>query len=462
MEKNFNDFLNNKFPESSLDEWIARINKDLRSGDYDSLISHYPDGIDVQPAYTGEGLRTVNQDFRTEKYWGVIEEIAVESESQANRGALNALERGATGLLFYLQGNENLTKILTDIEIQYIRLRLVVQDNPDQLARQLNDLIAARSLNAGDLDIFINHDPLENLARTGNWFNSESGDFEILKALEQHAGAGINYRSINVNLFANAGATPAQQLGISLSMIYDTHLRLGAGNLSNYWVNFAIGSNYFMEIAKLRAFRRIWTQLVNELNVQATVPVIYAETAVRNKSIKDVYNNMIRTTAEAMASVIGGADEILVRSFDDTLGEPTEFGDRVARNQQHILQYESHLSEVQDMSAGSYFLERLTEELAEKGWEYFKTIEEQGGFIAAIQSSWLQSEIEASDREERAQYSGEEKFMVGVNKFTREDKDLARLLTRPMFSSANNKEHEVRPVFIKRLAEDFEQEFRNI
>ena len=461
MKKDFKSYLDGKFQSSSLQDWIEKINKDLRSGDYQSLIHHHPDNIDIQPAYTGENRTQVEQSFRQTRYWGVIEAILVEDVASANRKALTILERGTTGLIFYLNGDEDISQLLQNIEIQYIRLRLVVQNKPQSIAGQLSDLLSDRQLDPSNLDIFLNRDPLENLLRTGNWFSSEEEDFSNLAALSRHEEKGINYRSLNVNLFANAGATAVQQLAIALAMTYETHYRLQDETLGYYWVNFAIGSAYFTEIAKLRAFRRLWNKLAYELGGISRQPAIYAETGLRNKSIRDVYNNMIRSTTEAMAAVIGGADEIQVLSFDSTLGEPSPFGERVARNQQHVLQYEGHLSEVHDIASGAYFIENLTEEVATRAWELFVQIEEQGGFLATVRSGWLQKMVEQSAAEEQKAYAENHKLLVGVNKFTREDPDLSEMISRPMFSNGKQQETEVKILKIKRLAEAFEQDLQN-
>ncbi len=462
MDKNFNAFVTSQFSESSLQEWITKINQDLRKGDYHSLIHHKPDDIAIQPAYTGEGLEMSGQAFRSTKHWSVMEEVLVQEESKANREVLQALQNGANGLLLYLQGNEDLSIVLQNVDIQIIKLRLVVEVNPRKTAEALAELVKTRDLDISQLDIYINHDPLENLARTGDWFVSESEDFSHLNQLRKYEGLGVKYHALNANLFANAGATVIQQLGIALAMTHEMHVKLSDNRLANYWVNFGIGGDYFLEIAKLRAFRRVWEQLASELCADIKQPIIYAETSLRNKSIKDVHNNMIRTTAETMAAIVGGADEILVRSFDSTLGDPSDFGKRIARNQQHILQYESHLGKVTDISSGSYFIERLTEEVAAKAWQFFVSIEDNGGFIACMNSGWLQEQIELKAQAEQEAYDKERKVLIGVNKFTGDDKDLMKLLSQPMFTAKNHKPRAVRPIRVKRLAETFEKEFENV
>ena len=460
MEKEFNSFIEGMFPEHSLEDWIAKINKDLRSGDYQSLVHHKADGIAIQPAYTSEKSSEREQDFRTSKSWLIVEEILVQDEKSANRSALEALNRGSNCILFYLKGSEDIASLLEGIEIQYIGLRLVVEANPDSLVSQLQALILDKKLNRDDLDIIINRDPLENLARTGNWFKSEVEDFQVLESMMKDPGA-ISCLSLNTNLFANAGASPVQQLALSLSMAYETLHKVRLKNTASFWINFGVGSDYFLEIAKLRAFRSLWNQLSEEIGIDLTAVKVYAETLHRNKSIKDIHNNMIRSTSEAMAAIIGGADEVLIKSYDALLNESSEFGKRIARNQQHILQHESHLDEVRDIAKGSYFIETLTEEVATKAWDLFVELEEAGGFIEGLRSGKIQQMVASEAQREQSEFEEQKKLLVGVNKYAKEDNELKDRLSKTSYHLNGSTTTEVEPIKVTRLAEKLEKEVEN-
>lgn len=450
--------LTSDFTAPSKEQWLEKIKKDLRGKDFDSLISHTADGIEVQPAYTSADLKPAAQPFRENLKWDTVQEVLVEDAAQANKEARDHLNRGATAILFYMQGTEDLETLLEEIKIEFIRTHFVVAENAPGVAAKLGKLISDRGLKAMELVGSINYDPLENLARTGNWFKSEEEDFEDLKRLHENVPGLFKGLCLNVNLFGNAGATLSQQLGISLAMAYETQYRLNTASMKGFWVNFAIGSDYFGEIAKLRAFRRLWVLLEEELGYEKSQAALYCETALRNKTIKDAYNNMIRTTSESMAAVIGGASEVAVKGFNHSFEEPTAFGERIAKNQSSILKHESHLDAVKDMAQGSYFIEELTEKLAEKGWDFFKDIEAEGGYVEAMKKGWLQDKIEASAEAEQKTFDEQQKILIGANKYAKEDENLNEIIKQGMFYKETSKGTEVRPVKVRRLSEELEQD----
>ena len=325
------------------------------------------------------------------------------------------------------------------------------------LAENLKKLISKRGLKEVEIAGSINIDCLENLARTGHWNTDEDSDFENLGKLLHTVPANIKSLCVNANLFGNAGATLGQQIGIALSMVYEYVHHLQLASSEPFWINFAIGSDYFGEIAKLRAWRRVWSQFLSELDLPQSEAFIYAETTLRNKTIKDAYNNMVRTTSEGMAAAIGGANEISIKGFNHTFKEPDFFGERIAKNQQSILEYESHFREVADMAKGSYFIEELTEELAHKGWDFFKKIESKGGFIEALKEGWLQEEVEQSARHEQKAFDEKQKALIGANKYARADENLKEIIEHGMFSDSLKPTTDIKRIIPTRLSEKLEK-----
>lgn len=447
-----------EFKPTTKDEWLAKIEKDLKGKSLENLGRTSRDGIRIEPVYFAEDSQAQHQAQKEHPKWDAVQEILVLNEKEANAIALEHLNRGATSLLFYLMGNEDLSTLLKGIEIQYICLNLVTGSNPQGLARQLNALIAERGLEPAEIEGSLNFDPLENLARTGNWFENEQTDFKNLKASEELLQEGVRGICVNANLFANAGATEAQQLGIALAMSYEYIHRLELKSTRGFWVNLAVSSDYFIEIAKLRALRRLWQSLQGELGFSKQEVRLYAETAMRNKTISDRYNNMIRTTAEAMAAIIGGASEISVKGFDATYDEPSFFGERIAKNQQSILQHESRFQQVRDMASGSYFIEDLTEKIANKGWEFFKAIEAQGGYLESLKSGWLQERVHSAAAREQKAFDEGEKVLIGANKYRPEKEELKEFVKQPMFYSPPKKDTTVKPFELRRLSEKIEKE----
>jgi len=441
------------FKSSSLSEWLDKIEKDLKGKSVDSLQSQLEEGITVNPVYMRERLsNTEDLGVIHSKGWQVVQEILVLNEREDNKKILDYLNKGATSLLFYLKPEADLKVLLDGVLIEHVHINFVTEGNGMEVWEKLKSLIEERGLSPDDIKGSINIDCLENLARTGNWFKDEASDFDEIKKLTQAAPQNLKGIGINANLFANAGANHSQQLGIALSMAYEYIHRLQLSNTESFWFNFAVGSHYFGEIAKLRAFRKLWTSLQAELKLDQNKAHIYCENSQRNKSKLDKYNNLIRSTAETMAAVIGGCDELSIKplTVNDDNSETLE--SRISRNQQLVAQHEAHLNAVKDIAKGSYLIEDLTEKLARKGWEFFKEIEKQGGYLEALKKGWLQQKIEKVAQHEQNDFHDNNKVLIGVNKYRKDDeKDITpKPVDRP------NKDSVVKPVFAKRLAKELE------
>lgn len=447
-----------EFEPTSKQAWLHKIEQDLKGKSLKSLARTTRDGIEINPVYFNEDASPKAQPLKEHPKWDAVQEIFVTTEKEANALALDHLNRGATSLLFYLQGQENLNELLQEIQIEYICLNLVTANNPQKLAQQLNALIQERGLDPLEIEGSVNYDPLENLARTGNWFSNKTEDFKNLKETEALLREGIKGICVNANIFANAGATEAQQIGIALAMSYEYLHELELKSTRGFWLNLAVGADFFAEIAKLRALRRLWQKLQTELGLPTLELRLYAETALRNKTILDRYNNLIRTTSESMAAVIGGATEVSVKAFNFTFEAPTFFGERIAKNQQSILQHESHFQKVRDMAAGSYFLEDLTEKMAEKGWQFFKEIEANGGYINSLSSGWLQATVKTAAAKEQADFDAGHKVLVGANKYQNATDDLSNIVKQGLFWNAPKEDTAVEPFVTQRLSEEIEKQ----
>jgi len=406
-----------EFPPHSESDWQVKIEKDLKDKAFSDLLKSDSNGNTIRPLYTGEAQNLKDQPLKEHPKWDIVHEICVGSEKSANAEALNFLNRGATSLIFYLKGSENIKQLLDNIEIQFICLNLILESGLDEISQQLIALIKERDIDEAELEGTINFDPLENLARKGNWYQSEAEDFAQLKALQAKNFTGLRSICLNVNHAENAGANHSQQLGLALAMAYEYIHKLDIKSTRGFWVNFATGSDYFAEIAKIRAFRRLWQQLQSELGLAQQEVRIYAETSLRNKTKFDRHNNLIRSTAEAMAAIIGGATEVNVKEFDLSYQEPAFFSKRLSLNQLSILQHESQFHQVRDMARGAYFIENLTEDIAQKGWHYFKEIEAQGGYIAALASGFIQKSVSAQAETQQAAFNAGDLVLVGANKY---------------------------------------------
>lgn len=450
------------FPGRSLEEWLQKIEKDLKGKKtLEELSSSTPDGLKINPAYHRENTTPKTQPWKEQPKWHFTAEVTVSDAKTANQEALQALEKGATSLLFYLQGIEDLPTLLKGIQLEYICLNLVLPQNATAMAEQLSRYLQAENMSAAKLEGSFNFDPLENMARTGRAFSTLEADLEELRRLKKAIPTGLKPHAVNLAHFAHAGATLAQQLGLALALSYEYLHRLNLKSGDGFWLHLATGSDYFGEMAKYRALRRLWHQLLEEVGLPQAEVRISAETGWRNKSLLDPYNNMIRTTTEAMAAIISGASEVCVKPFDLLQPETSGFGRRIALNQQHILQHEAHLHYVRDIAQGSYFLEQHTEDLAEMGWQFFRAIEKEGGYVEALASGWLKQQIVRSAQAEQNRFDQGEKVLIGVNKYRKDDEPLPSLSAGQVKSKPAPTDTPYPALPVRRLAEDLELDLLN-
>ena len=448
------------FPPSTYQQWRDQTTKDLKGKPFEDLFNHSTDGILISPLYAEENRKHAlgEQPVSPQKGWVTIEEILVEDTAKANRIALDVLNKGANGILFYVFDEVDLEQLLDGILMEHITLHFVVEGNGLTVLKNWIELAQRKGISPESLRGTINTDPIEAVARTGNWRDSAGGDLVELQEIVDNSPHGIKSLCINNNLFANAGATHAQQLGLALAHINEYITRMGTDDVHRVWVNMAIGRRYFREIAKFRAMRRLWQFLLKQYGVKDQPLALYAETGIRNKTIYDPWVNMLRSTSEGMSAVIGGVDELLLRSYDATYRKVTALGYRVARNQQLVLAYESYFGAVKDVAAGSYYIEELTEELAEKGWEFFKHIEAMGGIIKALQSGYIQDIIEQSHGQEQELFNDGRIPLLGTNIYPNKNEKLKQEIENPLFAMLPSDGTTIRPVVPRRLAEEMEKE----
>ncbi len=441
------------FKPHTLADWRQKIEKDLKGKSVSSFHSQLEEDITIRPMYTKESWQPEQSlAVASKRGWQVVQEILVDNEKEDKKKALDYLNKGASALLFYLGPKPNLKTLLQDILIEHIHIHFVTEGNGIEVWNNLNKIIKERGLKYSQIRGSINIDCMENLSRSGNWFKDEVTDLEEIQKLTKATPEGLKSICVNSNLFANAGATLSQQLGITLSIAYEYIHRLELKSTNKFWFNFAIGSNYFGEISKLRAFRRLWQNLQVELNLIEDDVHIYCENCQRNKSKLDVYNNIIRTTSETMAAVIGGCDELSIKPLISSKDNSETLESRISRNQQLIAQYEAHLDAVSDIAQGSYFIENLTEELAQKSWKFFKAIEEQGGYVETLRKAWLQEKIEVSAEVEQKAFDENQKILIGANKYRKEEETI-----KPKSITAKSYRGKiVKPIIAKRLTEEME------
>jgi methylmalonyl-CoA mutase len=266
------------------------------------------------------------------------------------------------------------------------------------------------------------------LAYSGSFYGKAEFPVADIKKLIELAKDTKKFKLIGVEAahFQNAGATLVQELAYALSMGSEYLSQLADAGVKaeetakRIQFKFAIGSNYFMEIAKLRAARLLWANIVKAFAPQATdeaYMTIHGETADWNITVYDSYVNLLRSTTEAMSAAIAGVDSLTVQPFDSAYRTSDTFSERIARNQQIVLQDEAYFSKIVDPSAGSYFIENLTASIADSAWKLFLDIEDKGGYIAAMKGGFIQAQVEESAAKRLAAIASRKETLLGTNQY---------------------------------------------
>ena len=218
-----------------------------------------------------------------------------------------------------------------------------------------------------------------------------------------------------------------------------------------------IGSNYFFEIAKLRALRILWSKLIDVYNLDADC-FITAVPSRRNKTLYDYNVNMLRTTTECMSAILGGANTIYNTPYDHIYHKDNEFGERIARNQLLILQHESFLNQVSNPADGSYYIESITQQLAQKALDLFKIIEAGDGFLAQLKAHHIQKKIKESAQKEQDAYDAQNEILVGSNSYQDTTEQMSGSIELYPFLKKQPKKTIIEPIIERRLSEVWEQE----
>ncbi|MGZ3865106.1 MAG: methylmalonyl-CoA mutase family protein [Bacteroidia bacterium] len=399
-----------EFAPATAQDWKNQIVKDLKGGDFEKLVWHNPNGFNVQPFYTAES-RDNDQPLFTEANWDICEQITVKDEASANARALKALEGGASGLSFYIHKKINTGALLKNISLEHIYSQFFISNDALHVLDDLKDAYGKVNAHDGKVKCFVNIDPLSLLAYYGEWHDNEEKDLSVLKKLK--------HIPVNISLYQESGANQVSELAIGLAHTNEYFNYMNDQNLLSDKIlhfTFSVGSDFFGEIAKLRAFRKLVTLLQEQYKTDFKIH-FHAQTSQLNKSNLDSYTNMLRTTTEGMSAVMGGCNSLSVLPYNETFEEVNNFSARISRNQQHVFKEESYLNKVADAGAGSYYIESLTDELAERAWEEFKEIEGKGGFITCMKNNFIQERISEQADQLIKNFREEKIVLVGVNKF---------------------------------------------
>jgi methylmalonyl-CoA mutase len=476
-----------KFPPVSTEEWMNKIHSDLKGADFSKkLVWKTNEGFDVMPFYRDADIAdlwfrdTLPGEFpyvrgikKTDNSWLIRQDIRVEDYDEANKKALDILMRGVDSLGFIIVNPDsvntlNFKKLLDRIHPEAVELNFLSNGKAVEILDSLAEVLSERGLANTVLRGAVEADPLIRLLANGTLCIPPEKGFDYLAGLTSKAIQFPSFRTVHIRAshFGNAGADIVQELAFALSCGNEYMAQLTDRNFDPLQAagkirfSFGIGSNYFFEIAKLRAARLLWSVVLNGYINKGVVPgmEIHCTTSGWNKTAYDPYVNMLRTQTEAMAAVLGGTSSLTVEPFDISFRQPDAFSERIARNQQLILREETGFDKVTDPSAGSYYIEKLTEELADKAWKIFSEIEEEGGFLSAIRKGTLQERINSSASRRKKELAMRRTVLLGTNQYPRTGEKLSKNADfSVMFDHRAPAGTDVTPLTAFRGAEEYEK-----
>ncbi len=431
-----------QFPPISTAEWKAKVEADLKGAPFDKkLVWRTNEGFNVQPMYRLEDiedLATTNslpgeypylRGTRTDNNWLVRQEIIAETPAEANRIALDVLTKGVTSLGFKVQAPtaETVATLLNGIDTAKVEINFSCCLKK---ALPLAEALVAYVKENGTAETFkgsIDFNPFKKPLRKGATFAAD----ELVKMAGELLDAvkdvrGLRVLAVDSDMLSNAGAYIYQELGYALACGADwMSLLTEAGRNASEVAcrikfNMGVSSNFFMELAKFRASRMLWAQIVAQYKPECECAAkmrAHATTSRFNQTLYDAHVNLLRSQTESMSAALAGVDSITVTPFDAPFKTPDEFSERIARNQQHLLKEESHLDKVIDPAGGSYYVETLTVAIAKEAWKLFLDVEEKDGFLACCNDGEVQKAVRESAEKRHTDVAKRKEILLGTNQY---------------------------------------------
>ena len=471
-----------EFAAASLEDWARAAAKSAPGGDVGALNWITPDGISVKPLYTAEDtvnlvhtntlpgfepfIRGPQATMYAVRPWTIRQYAGFSTAEESNAFYRKALAAGGQGVSVafdlathrgYDSDHPRVTgdvgkagvaidsvedmKILFD-QIPLDKVSVSMTMNGAVLPVLAGYVVAAeeQGVSQDQLSGTIQNDILKEFMVRNTYIYPPEPSMKIIGDIIEYTASHMpKFNSISISGYhmQEAGANQALELAFTLAdgkEYVKTATAKGmdvddfAGRLSFFW---AIGMNFYLEIAKMRAARLLWTRIMKGFNAKKPKSLMlrtHCQTSGWSLTEQDPYNNVVRTTVEAMAAVFGGTQSLHTNSLDEAIALPTEFSSRIARNTQLIIQEETHITSVVDPWAGSYMMESLTQEMADKAWAIIEEVDAMGGMTKAVDSGWAKLKIEAAAAEKQARIDSGKDVIVGVNKYKLAKEDPIEIL----------------------------------
>lgn len=444
-----------EFPPVSKKQWKEQVERDLKGREFDTIIWNTYENIKAMPFYTEQDLEALEFQLKSSpgefpfvrgkssesNDWKINQEINQQDIELANKLAKSAVNSGADSVSFVclvenkeyfglpIQNKNDMTRLLDGIDIEKTAIHFRSANNSLAIISLYINEAKKRGIGLQKLSGSVNCDPLKDLSLNGSFSIGEEDSYYELRELISYSNDFMpNYKALKVNSshFHESGASITQELAFTLASGVQYLDRLTETGLTVDQISqqmmfcFSVSSNYFMEIAKLRAARLLWAQIMEQFrpeNESSKLMTIEVKNSSWNKTQYDPFVNVLRGTVETMAGALGGAGMITVRPFDSEFKTPDAFSLRMSRNTQLVLKNESYLDRVSDPSAGSYYIESLTNSIAEESWKIFQEIESKGGFVEALKSGVIQNTIQTTRKARDTNIATRKDTVLGVNQY---------------------------------------------
>ncbi len=478
-----------KFPPISTDKWMERITADLKGADFSKkLVWKTRDGLAVMPFYRQEDIEMLPHcgflpgDYPyvrgariSDNSWLVRQDIIVKEYKAANKKALDILMRGITSLGFVIEDPQsisvdNISQLLKGIHLESVEVNFMTPGMAKELFAAVESVLLTMGADTGKVQMSIAADPLGRLAANGKLCVSVEQGIDYLADLVRASATvtGMKCLEPSGTIFSNAGVGPVAELAYTLSLGNEYMASLTERGITperaaqSMRFTFGVGPDFFPEIAKIRAARMLWAVIVKGYepkNDEDALMHIHSVTGRWNKTLYDPFVNMLRTQTEAMSAALGGAESITVEPFDTVFRDANEFSERIARNQQLLLMEEAHLDKVADAGAGSYYIEELTSLIAHEAWKLFLELEEQGGFLKALQKGIIQKKINEAVVSRKSDIARRRETLLGTNQYPdfTEKKAPEHEPSKLFNEYSPPPDEEVTPIIASRGAEEFEK-----
>lgn len=450
-----------EFPEVTAKQWKQKIQMDLKGADYnETLVWESLEGINVKPFYHSEDLENIPTFALPKNHdWSVGQSIYGGDTQKANAKAQEILKKGVESLIFTVPNEKiDFDALLSGIILKDIQLYFNFEFLAREPIQKLVSLLKSKNAKA-----HLKVDIVGHLAKEGNWYHTLDKDHDIFDHLVKLGTSDISIVGIDISHYQNAGANMVQQLAYGMAHANEYLNHVSSNGLEkSFPVTFtvAVGGNYFFEIAKLRALRWLWTSLASEYGIKGDCYIL-AIPSKRNKTLYDYNVNMLRTTSECMSAILGGADTVCNLPYDALYHKENEFGDRIARNQLLLLKEESYLAEASQIATGSYYIESLTHQLAEKALSLFKQLEKGGGFLDGLKKGNIQQKIKESAEKEQLLFDEGKIVSLGTNTYQNPEDRMKDSLELYPFVKTKARKTIIEPIIARRLAETSEQKRLN-